>query len=336
MSDTANETARQPFDECSEISLYCPVEATVLGYYPNFGANIFFAVAFGIVTVFSAYFGIRKRTWAYMAAVTGGALLETAGYAGRVLLNKNPWNSDAFQLQICAIILAPTMLCVAIYLTLKHVALALNPALSRIRPRLYPWIFLPADLSCLVLQAIGGGISAAAGRTDQNLLNHGNRMIISGVALQVVVLLFFGGMGVDYWLRVRRYVHDGTAGAEKETALAVYNDGKFRKFVYAIAGAFTGIIVRCIYRIVEMAGGWGNHIMQDQISFMILDASLVLVAVALLTAFHPGIFFPQMAAGSRRKNGAASAEEAAVTESKSVAASSKEGNKTEESGRESA
>lgn len=79
MSDAHNETIRRPFDECSEISIYCPVEATVLGYYPNVGANIFFAVAFGIVTIVSGYIGIKKRTWAYMAAVTGGALLETAG-----------------------------------------------------------------------------------------------------------------------------------------------------------------------------------------------------------------------------------------------------------------
>ncbi|EEY15231.1 conserved hypothetical protein [Verticillium alfalfae VaMs.102] len=333
MSDAHNETIRRPFDECNEISIYCPVEATVLGYYPNFGANIFFAVAFGIVTIVSGYIGIKKRTWAYMAAVTGGALLETAGIVfsfpiyvspqnapgalttkqqatpGRVLLNDNPWNSDAFQLQICAIILAPTMLCVAIYLTLKHVALALSPPLSRIRPRLYPWIFLPADLSCLVLQAIGGGISAAAGRTNATLLSHGNRMIISGVALQVVVLLFFGIMGVDYWVRVRPLgARRADAGTPDRGRARRVPGRRFRK----------------------------NHIMQDEISFMILDATLVLVAVSLLTAFHPGIFFPQMAGSRRAKGGAASPEQGVVTESKSVATSSKEGSKTEESGRESA
>lgn len=43
-----------------------------------------------------------------------------------------------------------------------------------------------------------------------------------------------------------------------------------------------------------MAGGWGNHIMQDQTSFLILDPTLVLIGSALLTIFHPGIFFPQM------------------------------------------
>lgn len=49
-----------------------------------------------------------------------------------------------------------------------------------------------------------------------------------------------------------------------------------------------------------MAGGWGNHIMQDEISFAILDSSLMLVAVTLLTAFHPGLFFPKMASGTKR------------------------------------
>lgn len=48
-----------------------------------------------------------------------------------------------------------------------------------------------------------------------------------------------------------------------------------------------------------MAGGWGNHIMQDEISFYILDPTLVLICAALLTAFHPGIFFPRMCNGEK-------------------------------------
>ena len=49
-----------------------------------------------------------------------------------------------------------------------------------------------------------------------------------------------------------------------------------------------------------MAGGWGNHIMQDEISFNILDPTLVVVATGLLTIFHPGLHFPRMANGLRR------------------------------------
>jgi hypothetical protein len=64
-----------------------------------------------------------------------------------------------------------------------------------------------------------------------------------------------------------------------------------------------------------MAGGWGNHIMQDEPSFLVLDSSLVLVTGFLLTAFHPGLFFPQMATGFSEKN---------VTEAEMTAESSDE------------
>lgn len=171
--------------------------------------------------------------------------MKYSGYVGRALLSYNPWNSGAFQLQICAIILGPTMLCVSIYLTLKHIALHLSPGLSRIRPKWYPIIFLPADVSCLLVQAIGGAIAAAADRDDRVLLRSGNNAIIAGVALQVVVLLAFGIMGADYWFRVKK--HMGSADVDPRS-LALWREPTFRKFGFAVAGAYACILVRCIYR----------------------------------------------------------------------------------------
>jgi len=244
-------------------------------------------------------------------------MLTSSGYIGRIQMDPNPWNSSAFQTQICCIIIAPTFICAAIYLTLKHVALALNPGLSRIHPRWYPRIFLPADLSCLIIQAIGGGVAAAAKRNQPDLARNGKRTIIAGVVLQVIVLLAFGAMGTDYYLRVKKYLHSSEAAPE---SLRVWQDKKFRMFGFAVSGAYFAILTRCIYRLVqnphlsylltsadardhriaEMAGGWGNHIMQDEPSFLVLDSSLVLVTGFLLTAFHPGIFFPQMAVTMQR------------------------------------
>lgn len=126
-------------------------------------------------------------------------------------------------------------------------ALALAPQLSRFRPRWYPIIFLPADLSCLIVQAIGGGLAAAAGKDDKKLLDGGNDAIIAGVALQVVVLLAFGVLGMDYYVRVRKFMGSGQA---EPAALAVWNDAKFRKFGFAVMGAYACILVRCVYRYV--------------------------------------------------------------------------------------
>ncbi|KAL7786323.1 RTA1 like domain-containing protein [Trichoderma ceciliae] len=278
--------------DCTEISALCPVSATVLGYYPNLGSGVFFSIAFAILTVASLVLGIWKKTYTYAIGLTIGLLLETLGYVGRIQLHSNPWNSGAFQLQICAIILAPTFICVSIYLTLKHIAINLNPSVSRIRPRWYPIVFLPADLTCLIVQAIGGGIAAAGGKTDLKLQETGNRAIIAGVTLQVVVLIFFGILSADYYVRVRKYM--SSPEAQGTEGWKLWHDTKFQKFRYAISGAFIIILTRCIYRIAEMAGGWGNKIMQDEPSFLVLDSTFVFLSSFLLTFFHPGIFFPHM------------------------------------------
>ncbi|KAK8059912.1 RTA1 like protein-domain-containing protein [Apiospora saccharicola] len=294
-SDNGSGTAphRMSFADCTEVSAFCPVEATVLGYYPNLGINAFLCAGFALCVLGLIGMGVWKRTWGYSAALTAGCLLEFIGYIGRVQLSANPFNQGAFQTQICCIILAPTLICISIYLTLKHVTLSISPELSRIRPRLYPLFFVPADVSCLILQAIGGGIAASAGKTDATLLLQGDRVIIAGIALQVVVLGFFGIMSVDYFVRARAWVKKGGASPE---VLRLWNDKKFRMFAYAVAGAYTGIFIRCVYRIVEMAGGWGNPIMQDEPSFIVLEGFMILIPVALLTIFTPGVLFPDMAA----------------------------------------
>jgi len=258
----------QYYYSCTEVTDFCPVEATTLGYYPNRGINYFFAIMFALAGFTTLAIGTWKKTWSFMAFVAAGSLLEFAGYGARIPLSDNPWNKHAFETQIVAIILAPTLICISIYLTLKHVCLALNPDLSRVRPHLYPFIFVPLDVACLCLQAIGGALAASAGFENYKMLQHGNRAIIAGIVLQVVVLGLFGTAGVDYAVRVRRWIKSGAADAE---AVTLWNDRKFRTFVYAVSGAYGGILIRCIYRIAEMAGGWGNHIMQDEPSFIVLE-----------------------------------------------------------------
>ena len=172
-------------------------------------------------------------------------LTPGTGYAGRVQLHNNPWNQGAFNVQICTIVLAPTAICVSIYLILKHVALALNPTVSRVNPIWYPRIFLPADISCLLVQAIGGGIAASAGKSNPERAQQGNKAIIAGVALQVVVLVAFGVFATDYYLRVRKYFRGNDVDPQR---LATWRDGKFRMFAYAVIGAYGSVLTRCIYR----------------------------------------------------------------------------------------
>lgn len=137
-------------------------------------------------------------------------------------------------------------------------------------------------------------MAASAGKKNYSLLQHGNRIIMAGIVLQVVVLLVFGLASGDYLIRVRKYFKGGNVSADHEAGAKLWKDKKFRAFEYAMGGAYAALLTRCIYRIAEMAGGWANHIMQDEPSFVVLESFLVLIASALLAGFAPGIFFPQM------------------------------------------
>ena len=67
------------FYSCTEVSPTCPVQATVLGYYPNFGVNVFLAIGFCTCMLAALGLGARKRSWSYTVSIVAGSGLEFAG-----------------------------------------------------------------------------------------------------------------------------------------------------------------------------------------------------------------------------------------------------------------
>jgi hypothetical protein len=51
------------------------------------------------------------------------------------------------------------------------------------------------------------------------------------------------------------------------------------------------IFVRSCYRCAELSAGFHGKLANQQVTFMILEGAMVVIAVACLTAFHPGVAF---------------------------------------------
>ena len=269
---------------CTEITPQCPLELTTYGYYPNLTVNSFFAGLFGLLCLLQIVFGAWRRTWTYMVVVVIALFGEAVGYGGRIIMHSNPWSGAGFKTQICCLVLAPSFLAAGIYVTLKHVVLYCGPEHSRLKPRLYPWIFIGMDFGSIVLQAIGGGVASAAdagdNRNQKELLHAGNGLIVAGIAFQVATMAICGLIMIDYFLKfhkarkasMSKTAMDGAFGSEWEK-----NRGdpkvkrNFRLFCVAIGIAFIAIWIRCIYRLPEMAGGWGNTLMRKENEFLLLD-----------------------------------------------------------------
>lgn len=231
---------------CTHVSPACPVEASTYGYYPNLGGNIFFTVFYGICGVFQLALGLYFQSWTFGVALVIGAFLETAGYIGRVLMNDNPWSPPAFKLQIVCLILAPTFVAAGVYLTLKHIILYLGPEHSRLKPKLFTWIFIGCDVGSLILQAAGGGVAAAAGNTDQTLLKTGDDIIIAGIAFQVATMAVCGILGLEFFYRIWR--RDGGFFAPEKETERIVSPTRVKFVIGGEVFAYFTVLIRCIYR----------------------------------------------------------------------------------------
>ena len=280
---------RPDTSNCTEISVACPVEYTVYGYYPGIGPNAYAVAVFAVCFVVNIGLGWRYRQWTYMIAMSLACIVSAGGYGGRIGMHDNPWSSN-FEVQIVLLTIAPAFNSAAIYLMLKHIVLRFGPEWSRIKPKFYTYAFISADILALVLQGAGGGIAATADDDDPDMLEAGDNLLIAGISWQVVTLAVFGAMIADF---VFRRVRSPTPLSSK--ASQTWRDIKFRIFAGALALLYTMIIIRCIYRIAEMAGGWRNSIMQDESLFIGLDTVMMTIATLLQTFIHPGIFFPAIA-----------------------------------------
>jgi RTA1 like protein len=253
--------------DCLQISPECPVEDTIYGYYPNLGANAFFTAFFGVFAMINLYLGLRYRAWTFLIAMSIGCAGEALGFVGRILLNNNPWSSVGFNIQICCLIISPAFIAAGIYLTLKHIVICFGEQHSYLKARSYTWIFIGCDLVSLILQGAGGGIAATA-NNGSSLQNVGNDLMMAGICFQVVTLFSFAVMTGLYYFRLSRSTTPLSTSAQnlKDTTL-------FKLFIGSFVLAFTTIFIRCIFRIAEMAGGWQNPIMQNELDFIILDST---------------------------------------------------------------
>lgn len=66
-------------ENCTSVSIYCPVEFTIYAYYPSLGANAFFCAFFALCLAIQFVLGIRFKTWTYLIAMGFGCLGEAIG-----------------------------------------------------------------------------------------------------------------------------------------------------------------------------------------------------------------------------------------------------------------
>ncbi|CAG9992766.1 unnamed protein product [Clonostachys byssicola] len=251
----------------------CPIEWSILKYQPSQAASGVFIGIFGLTLLLHAVQGIWRRTWGFMVCMVCGCILEIAGYVGRLLIHDNPFDFNGFIMQIVCITIAPVFYCSAIYVTLSQVINALDTSISRLKPALFYWIFIPCDIVSLVLQAAGGALSCLA--TTKDAVQVGVNISLAGLVFQVFTLICFCILFADYLLL-----------AKKSSWNRVDKPMKF--FLSFLFLSIFFVLLRCVYRIVELHDGYFSEWFRDEDLFIALESAIMAAAVISLNIGHPG------------------------------------------------
>ncbi|KAL2128811.1 hypothetical protein VTI74DRAFT_8604 [Chaetomium olivicolor] len=261
----------------------CPIEWSVYGYRPALAPNITFIALYAVAALIHAYLGFRWKQWWFTGCMLVGAANAMLGYAGRVMMYYNPFNFASFMIQIVCITTGPLYYCAAVYVTLSLAINYFGPSLSRFKPQLFYYIFIPCDLVSLALQAAGGALSTNTAGASQTGVN----LAIAGMAFQVFTIAVFCGFFTDYLIRYFRsglWRNDEATRGDKEAT-------RLKLFFGFMALAILFTLARCSYRLAELHEGYGGDLVRDEGLFIGLEGVMVLAAVYCLMVGHPGLVF---------------------------------------------
>ncbi|RDB18398.1 Uncharacterized protein C17G6.02c [Hypsizygus marmoreus] len=258
-------------------------------YIPSRSVAIIFVVLFGISTVAHTGQAIYSRMWWLFPTICICGIVEVAGWSGRLWSSFNATNSEAFMLQICATILAPTPLLAANFVILGRVIRRLGTSYSRLPPRWYTIIFCTCDVISLIIQGTGGGLAASA---DVDPTPGGNVML-GGIVFQLVTISVYSILAIEFFVR---YVYDRPVASNRNgssetiTSLKSPMTPKLKTMSIALAFSTVCLFIRAIYRTIELSDGWSGRIISTEVYFNVLDGAMIVLAIYTMNFVHPGIF----------------------------------------------
>lgn len=104
-------------------------------------------------------------------------------------------------------------------------------------------------------------------------------IVVGGVAVQLAGYLLFNLAFLSFWYRVRK----------DRPPLYL----KLRSFMAAVFLSSLFIVLRSIYRVIEMAYGWDGVINTTEWAVYVFDGAFVLIAVVILNVYNPMQYLPK-------------------------------------------
>lgn len=198
-----------------------------------------------------------------------------------------------FSIQYCCLAFSPAFLAAAIYITFSRIVTTFGSENSRVPPRWYPRIFIACDILSLSLQVTGGGVISSANSPLDRVITVGKGIIITGLVSQVVTLLIFILLALDFGICTWRRSRNVGDAAYDSQYTRLRRSFLFRGFVVALSTSTLAIFTRCVYRVAELSDGFDGKVIHNEPGFIVLEGVMIAIAVLVLNPFHPAVCFKE-------------------------------------------
>ncbi|KAF4499654.1 Rtm1p [Fusarium agapanthi] len=242
-------------------------------YDPSLPAAVVSTVVFAVLSVLHTWRLIRVRAYYFTPFVIGG-LFETIGYAGRIWSHFDKLSVGAYVVQAIPILVAPALFAASIYMILGRLIRTVGAAhLSLVPVKWVTRIFVSGDVFAFGLQAGGGGIQSSG---TLKLYNLGEKVIIAGLFVQIVVFGFFVVTSIIFHTRLLKSM----------TPEALRGDVPWARYLYVLYVTSFLILVRSIFRVVEYLQGNDGYLISHEFYLYVFDALLMAVVMVIFMIWY--------------------------------------------------
>ncbi|KAL0948425.1 hypothetical protein HGRIS_011004 [Hohenbuehelia grisea] len=258
-----------------------------LRYIPSFPLTTIAVVLFILVALTQTWC-LFKYGGRYMLTMVIGEYIMVVGLTLRYAFRENPHSLAIYIAHtLCVVVAAPCAFIASTYVLLGRLArfVECDEALL-IAPQYITRIFVISDISTFLIQAAGGGASASASSNGGSVIP-GARISLVGVILQLVSFVVFTFLYLVFMIRVYT--------GRKDLWTKHRNQGwqsDWRSLAFALGIGCLGIIIRSVFRTVELSEGYGGHLSTTESYFYALDALPLIIAVGVYILVWPGKFIP--------------------------------------------
>ncbi|KAL7284369.1 hypothetical protein ACG7TL_001659 [Trametes sanguinea] len=261
-------------------------ESELYGYTPTRYVCIIFVVLYGLTTIIHAVQAIWSRLWWLFPTAVLAGIAELLGWSGRLWSSISPLLVDPYLMQIVTTIIAPTPFIAANFVILGHIIKRLGQQYSRLNAMWYTIIFCSCDVVALIIQALGGAKAASAVEDFEDPTPGGNVML-GGIAFQLGAICIYALLALEFLIRYHYDKPFKRAAGHLPKSFAL--DRNTKTMIGALFMMWIFLLIRSIYRTVELSNGWTGRIITTQVYFNVLDGAMIFLAMFTLNVFHPGI-----------------------------------------------